>query len=257
MLALAASLAAAFPATGAFAQDGGEHGMSYESLRHLPDLAGGWVPAAFPFDQEATPSGRSPVPPQVRPEAAERARAFRESVLSGGGVERGYCAPAAFAGRLPMNGGGALEILFNPGRITIAVESGLVRRIYLRPTDMLEESRGGSSIGRWEGASLVVETKGMSRAASFLPGVPLGGGARSVERFSLRDPDTLQVETTLTAPDVLTAPLTSTLVYRRARDRVFTEFDICVMDDRSFDDASQQERFDATPPADLPPPPAG
>jgi hypothetical protein len=56
---------------------------------------------------------------------------------------------------------------------------------------------------------------------------------------------------------VLTGPLKAVNRYKRARDRTYTGFDICVQGDHSFDGASKAERFDATPPADLPPLPTG
>ena len=58
-----------------------------------------------------------------------------------------------------------------------------------------------------------------------------------------------------TAPAVLTEPLTARMQYRRAPDRVFTDFDTCVETDRSLDRTTGLDRFDKTPPADLPPPP--
>ena len=111
------------------------------------------------------------------------------------------------------------------------------------------------SIGRWEGGTLVVETTGLTPGALLVPGVPIGRGARVSERIFLAERDILTIETTTVAPEVLAVPLRSVNRYRRDRTRPFTEFDTCVAGDRSFDAASRQERFDATPPADLPPPP--
>jgi hypothetical protein len=76
-----------------------------------------------------------------------------------------------------------------------------------------------------------------------------------LERFSLVDANTLRIESTLVAPAVLTMPLKSQQQYRRAPDRVFTDFDTCVEGDRSVDRTTGRDRFDKTPPADLPPPP--
>jgi len=140
----------------------------------------------------------------------------------------------------------------------MAIESGLVRRIYLQdkpPAGSLDESRGGTSIGRWEGATLVVETTGLDSKARIALGSTLGPGARVLERFSLVDAATLRIESTLIAPAVLDKPLSTQQQYRRARDRVFTDFDPCVDGDRSVDSATGRDRFDKTPPADLPPPP--
>jgi hypothetical protein len=245
-------------------------GTTYESLKEWPDFSGGWVPLTALFSSSAAaaapdtlPTGRingTPLPRELKPELAARAASDLKQLLAGAPVERGYCEPRTFAGLLPMNAGGSLEILFTPGRVTLATESGLVRRIYLRDTPVpgaLEESRTGTSIARWEGRTLVVVTTGISRNALLVGRIAVGTGARVVERISLQDANTLEVKSTITAPEVLTAPMTAVNRYQRARDRVFTEFDVCVQGDRAFDEASKGERFDATPPADLPPPPTG
>jgi hypothetical protein len=91
----------------------------------------------------------------------------------------------------------------------MAVEAGYVRRIYLRdqpPAGALDVSRSGTSIGRWEDATLVVETTGLDPKAQVVPGSVLGRNASVVERIALVDADTLEIEATLTAPDVLESP---------------------------------------------------
>jgi hypothetical protein len=241
-------------------------GMTYESLQSFPKLAGSWTPIGPPFvlapprpgTERAPPPSPCELPIAYKPEVADRCR---QALALGAVAERGpdYCARQFFTGRPPQRAGGAFEILFTPGRVTMAVESGLVRRIYLRdepPSGALDVSRSGTSIGRWDGATLVVETAGLDPTAPLVPGTTLGPDARVVERITLVDADTLSIEATLTAPAVLAAPLTSGMQYRRAPDRVFTDFDTCVDGDRSFDRTTGQDRFDKTPPADLPPPPA-
>ena len=244
---------------------GAQPGMTYESLKDLPDFSGGWVPITSLFvtspSNGPVPAGnstRTPIPRELKPEIAAQAASDMKQLLAGERVDRGYCEAPAFPGRLPMNAGGSLEVLFNPGRVTISTESGLVRRIYVRDTPLpaaLEESRAGSSIAHWEGRTLVVTTTGMNRNARLVGRIGVGGGARAVERILLSDANTLEIESTITAPQVLTAPLKTVNRYERARNRVFTEFDVCVAGDRSFDEADKAERFDATPPPDLPPPP--
>lgn len=245
-------------------------GMSYESLENLPNFAGSWTPLTSPFVlPPATPTAeRASAPTPEALCAAAAPQEFKPDVLTrcrqaleqqGAEVRgRSYCQQQTFMGPPPAGAGGAFEILFTPGRVTMAIESGLVRRIYMRdkpPAGSLDVSRSGTSIGRWEGATLVVETIGLDPNAPIVPGSTLGPGAHVLERFSLVDADTLRIESTLVAPAVLTIPLTSQKQYRRARDRVFTDFDTCVEGDRSFDRAAGHDRFDKTPPADLPPPP--
>lgn len=246
---------AAWPLMGAAAQD--EPDASYSSLQALPDLGGTWLPTVGPFG-DGGGTARLPLPPELKPEAAEAATRFRNDLLAGAALDRGYCRPAAFGGRMPINAGGAFEILYTPGRVTVAVENGLVRRIYLRdepPPGALTASRGGTSVGRWEDGALVVRTTGLDPQAWFLSGLPIGEGAEVSERFVLEEPELLAIETTTIAPEILAAPLTTVLRFRRARERPFTEFDICVPDDRSYDAESAREQFDMTPPSDLPPPP--
>ena len=238
---------------------------TYASLQDLPDLDGPWtrlgppfvLPPPRPGTAPITPPSQCDLPSAVKPDVASRCRAALDPRT--GGAPREYCERQYFVGRPPQRGGGAFEILYTPGRVTMAVESGLVRRIYLRdtpPANSLDESRSGTSIGRWDGKTLVVETSGLDPSAPFVPGSALGPGARVVERITLVDNDTLRIEATITAPAVLTAPLTSEMQYRRAPDRVFTDFDTCVDDDRSLDRTTGLDRFDKTPPADLPPPPS-
>jgi len=267
---LAAAIGSTLLSAFAFGATASAPGMTYESLKDLPDFSGGWVPISGLFAVPSTatangpiPSGipgSTPLPRELKPEIAARAAQDLKQLLSGAMIERGYCEPPTFGGRLPMNAGGSLEILFTPGRVTIATESGLVRRLYVRdtaPPGALEESRTGLSLARWEGRTLVVTTTRINRDAKLVGRIGIGANARVVERLSLKDANTLEVESTVTAPEVLTGPLKGVNRYKRARDRLFTEFDICVQGDRSFDAASKAERFDATPPPDLPPPPPG
>jgi hypothetical protein len=257
LLRLSLAVAAVLFTSGVWERASAATEAEYASLAGLPKLTGMWLPEIYPFVETAPAPGQQPLPPGLKPAAAARVQAYREALMAGEAVERDYCVPKTFSGRLPMNVGGVIEVLFNPGRVTIGTEAGLVRRIYLMDSapEMLEESRAGISIGRWEGSALIVETAGMLPTAWLLPGLPVGAGARSVERFSLMDDDRLMVETTLTAPDVLDAPVNLINRYRRAPGRVFTEFDTCPGFDRSFDEANRIEQFNATPPPDLPPPP--
>ncbi len=239
-------------------------GMTYESLKDLPDFSGWWssqlnAPRSVP--RPAAP------PPPLKPEVAARAKEIRQKMAAGvdpadlvGERPLKYCGPPVFVG---SNGGldDYFEILFTPGRVTIASELGLVRRIKLddRPLPAeIDESDSGTSVGHWEGQTLVVETGGIKHdyRLNSLGAGSLGRNVRIVERISLREPDVLQIVTRTTAPDVYTAPYETTSLYRRDRTHVFQEVSLCVDHDRTVDKATSRERFDMTPPADLPPPPS-
>lgn len=182
-------------------------------------------------------------------------------------ADRGFCAPATFTGPLgygvtPMSIFPVkFEILASTGRLTLIDEMGLIRRLYLRttpPPDALDESNAGTSIARWDGSQLVVQTTGLNPAARVIigtTGTELGRNARIEERISLPQPDMLQIVTTVTAPELYAAPVTTTNRYRRDAQGTMLEISTCAPDDRSFDLATGNERFDATPPRDLPPPP--
>jgi hypothetical protein len=137
-----------------------------------------------------------------------------------------------------------------------------VRRIYTDGTAMptnLDASNTGTSIGRWEGDTLVIETRGINPAASYPApqqgAVPIGENVQITERISLVDDDTLQFDIVTVAPDILREPDRRTRRYSRVRKPMANEITFCAEYDRSLDPATGAQRFDLTPPADLPPPP--
>jgi hypothetical protein len=173
-----------------------------------------------------------------------------------------YCRPLQFTG---SSGGfpDAVEFLFTPGRVTITNEMGLIRRIYTDgrtlPNDP-DATNTGTSIGRWEGQTLVAATVGIDPAALY-PGpaqgaVPIGAGARITERIFLTAAGTLQFDIVTEAPEVLTEPDRRTRIYSRLPKTAASEMTFCAENDRSIEPGSGRQRFDMTPPADLPPPPA-
>ena len=230
----------------------------------LPDFSGWWV-LETPMDGEfPLPFSDAPYKPEIARGVEGLREAFRQAKLPdladlGVDQRRTYCVPPRFAG---FNGGfeDSVEFLFTPGRVTITNEAGLIRRIALDAPlpASVEESNAGTAVAHWEGQTLVVETTGTHRKAMvgfFSPGPNVG----YVERISLREPDVLQIALRITAPDVLTKPYETTLVYRRDRQHVFHDGplspDSCVDDDPSIDPATGKQRLDMTPPPDLPPPP--
>ena len=76
----------------------------------------------------------------------------------------------------------------------------------------------GTSRGRWEGDTLVVETKNFSNETSLRGSSP---NLQLVERFTLVDPETLQYEYTVTDPTTWTKPWTVQMPMRKTDDRIF------------------------------------
>jgi hypothetical protein len=241
------------------AQTGGTsdaaRGMTYASLAQLPDFSGWWY---WQLPESGPPYPFMGAP--FKPEVVEALQQFLAQLGTDVDINAGpstYCRPPRFFG---YNGGftEAVEFLFTPGRVTITNESGLIRRVDLDDKELPANpvaTNVGTSVGRWEGNTLVVETRGIKGGARFFWGSDVGTGVRVLERMTLKGPDTLEIRMHVTAPDALTAPFENTLLYRRDDDHAFAEGTSCAEDDRSVDVKTGQQRFDMTPPPDLPPPP--
>ena len=217
----------------------------------LPDWSGWWHSGSV-VDEWAIN------PPPLTPGILERFRTERREDLDPDPLR--YCRRPGFTG---YSGGlESVEFLITPGRVTLLNESGLIRRIYTDGRSMpadLSDTSTGTSVGHWEGQTLVVETAGIAPATKYPAanwgGMPVGNDVRITERISLKN-KTLQFEIVTIAPDVLTAPDRRTRVYTRWPVHEAREVNYCVDVDRAVDPATGHQRFDMTPPADLPPPPA-
>jgi hypothetical protein len=172
-----------------------------------------------------------------------------------------YCRPSQFVG---YSGGFAesLEFLFSPGRVTLTNEIGLIRRIYTdgRPLPAnADATNTGTSVGHWEGKTLVVETTGINPAAPYPQPIsgskPIGKNVRITERISLTSENKLRFDVVTVAPELFLAPDRRTRIYSRVPKNAANEISFCVDFDRSIDATSGKQRFDMTAPADLPPPP--
>ena len=244
------------------------------SAQQLPDWSGWWeIEGGYEAVRAASQSGgRSSNgngvfaavanPDLFQPEARQIVVAGRvPGADPGGGVK--YCVPHRFNGG--FNGGltNDVEFLLMPQRLTITNGDGLLRRIPIdgRPLrENPEPSNGGTSVGRWEGDTLVIETIGLYPDTTFpMPSTPylppIGENVHVVERLWLNEQDQLVIDSVLTAPQLLTAPLSFTTVYQRDPGYVYRDHDICSLNDRSVDHETGFEHFDLTPPDDLPPPP--
>jgi hypothetical protein len=221
----------------------------------LPDWSGWWM-LDKPFTDELARA-----PPPMKPADWARFRAVRRDDTDPDPAR--YCRPQQFVG---YSGGfaEAVEILFTPGRATLTNEMGLIRRIYTNGIPLPKTSDGatntGFSVGHWEGQTLVVETVAINPEARYpLPtqgAMPIGKHAPITERISLQDSNTLRFEVTTVAPGLFVKPDKRVRNYTRVPKKTTAhEITFCSEHDRSIDPASGKQRFDMTPPADLPPPP--
>jgi hypothetical protein len=230
-------------------------GTSYASLAELPDWSGWWLADAAATAQEKLAS-------QPPPFSAQAARARSTSLAADSLPPMAYCRPREFTGQ---SGGftEAMELLFTPGRVTLTTERGLLRRIYTdgRPMpEALEYTNTGTSIGHWEGDTLVVETAGIDPRVHYpdrsIGGIPIGENVVIHERIYLVDENTLRIDIETIAPDIFTMSDRRSQLYRRLSKTMANEISWCSEDDRSMDPTTGQERFDTTPPPGLPPPPS-
>jgi hypothetical protein len=76
----------------------------------------------------------------------------------------------------------------------------------------------GTSRGRWEGDTLVVETKGFKGETSFRGSSP---NLHLVEKFTRTDNDTLVYQFTATDPSTWVRPWTAEILLRRTDDQIF------------------------------------
>lgn len=199
----------------------------YAALAKLPDWSGAWDPMFM-----RPPPGTAPAePPKLTPKyAAQYAKYMAENRTTPGlnfVSDVANCVPPGLP--VSMQWPYPIEFLFTPGRVTILIESDhLVRRIYTDGRPMPKDpdpTYQGTSIGHWEGNTLVVDTEAILPSTSPLEGIS-GHSAKFhvTERIRLVKPDLLAITTTRVDPQVFLQPYTTTFYYQRHRDWQLMEY---------------------------------
>jgi hypothetical protein len=204
----------------------------YAELERLPDWSGVWT-------MGVAGGARPPSTPKLTPAAQERLDAFRAKQAAEGvdQTRQIRCIPPGMPGimRQPY----PLEILFTPGRVTIFAETyAQTRRIYTDGRALPEDPDfffNGNSVGRWEGDTLIVDTVGFSPLTEITAGVPHSEQMRILEKFWASASGVLNVETTITDPDVLAEPLVTMTSYRKEPTWEIREY-VCEENNRLVDD---------------------
>ncbi|MXO94571.1 hypothetical protein GRI62_13285 [Erythrobacter arachoides] len=198
----------------------------YADVTGWPDFTGVWDPdrsALFGRD------GRIVVTPKLTPAAQAQLDAFRARQASEGVDQfmQVHCIPPGMPGimRQPY----PIEFLFSPGRVTVFAETySQARRITVDPGRTLPTDPdplfNGTSVGHWEGDTLVVDTVGFNPYVTYMAGVTPSGQMRIHEHFWLSADDVLWVQTTITDPGVLAEPFVQTIAYRRQPDWEIREY---------------------------------
>ena len=203
-----------------------------------PAPRGAGAPAAAPQAGGAAPRGGAAGRgaggrgggAQLTPEYEAKRAAYKAPEDS----ETANCLPPGMPGIMTQPY--PMEFLITPGKVTIITEAYTqVRHIYTDGRKLPAEPDPhyfGTSVGRWEGDTLVVETVGFGPNTNIVAGVGHSDKMKIVERFRLADPDNMSIETTITDPVVLLAPLTTTSNLRRHREWTITEY-ICEENNRN------------------------
>jgi hypothetical protein len=149
------------------------------------------------------------------------------------------------------------EFLFTPGQVTIIGELyRMVRHIYTDGRPLPKDpdpSFWGTSVGHWEGDTLVAETVGLLPQTDVIPGsgiekrLPHSDKMKLIERFRLLDPDTMQIKTTIIDPVVFTRPYTTSWILKRHPTWTIDEY-ICEQNNRNSVTVSGKAEVDTIPP---------
>ena len=175
----------------------------------------------------------------MQPWAVERLKTNRAGMPlnEGGQNERNtalypYCLPENMPRVMTI---GAFEVVHAPDRLFLLHERNHnVRRIYLdgkRHLDGMAPTFLGTSHGRWDGDTLVVETGNILSLDGYawldMLAHPFSDSLRVVERFRRLAPDKLQIDFLFEDPGAYTRPWTGLKTYQLQTDWEITEFIIC------------------------------
>jgi hypothetical protein len=122
---------------------------------------------------------------------------------------------------LPILYNNHYQIVQSPGYVMILVEmvhDARIIRIDDEPLPAVWQPWMGDSIGRWEGETLVVETRNFHPLQSFRGS---GAGFHTVERFTRVGPDTINYSVTVNDPETFTAPWTAEIPMLLTQDQMF------------------------------------
>lgn len=219
---------------------------NYAALNQLPDWGGIWI-----LNRGAPGSAPPAAVPKLKGEYKTRYEDWRREVLANDGVEkrtRSNCSPPGMP-RIMQLAQYPYEFIFSPGRVTIVQEAWMqIRTVWtdgrLHSEDA-DPSYMGDAVGRWEGDTLVIETKGILEDLVFATGAPHSANFKVTERIRLdpANPDILTNTLTMEDPDALEEPYTATVSYRRDRYGVLFEFQ-CSENDRNPVNEHGETQFD-------------
>lgn len=182
-----------------------------------PDFTGVWTSYTEPGQGgRGRGGGRGGGGLPLTEEAQKKVAAYRALVGPTSDTPGGYCLGTGMPGSMLGSGGYPMEIHQRPEQLVIVYEAhSEIRRVYLgdrivRPEDRIP-SRNGTSSGRWEGDTLVVETTHLREQVDQQ--YAHSADARIIERYQLttgvKGEQVLVAEMTMTDPAFYTEPVTT------------------------------------------------
>lgn len=244
-----AVLAVSLLSGGALAQGGAggaagvDRAQAYAAIARLPAFEGVWQADRGSVTALRAAEGKAPLTPQARAmvDAYEAAKERGENLQH----EGANCMPVGMPGvmRYPY----PIEIIYSPGKVNIVIEThSQVRSIHTDGRPLPEDPDplfNGSSVGHWEGDTLVVDTNGLSPQISLIAGLHPTENTRISERMHLESPDHLVIETTITDAALFTAPFVTTMGYKLEPSWEIREY-ICQENNRDAADAEGRPSMD-------------
>ncbi len=238
----------------------------WAALGKLPDFTGVWeeplgatdlvVPPGAKKSADKTtarskfPSFRMPPRPDLTPEWAAKVQALRAHAAEDN--PQANCLPNGMPAI--MGEPYPYEFLMTPGQVTIIGEAyRMIRHIYTDGRPLPKDPTPtfwGTSVGHWEGNTLVAETVGFVPGTHLAMGIPHSNKMKIIERFQLTDPNTMQIKTTVIDPVALTQPYTTTRIMKRYPNWTIDEY-ICEQNNRNSVTSNGKAEVDTIPP---PPP---
>jgi hypothetical protein len=184
-----------------------------------PDLSGLWTRRSR-VNTSFTPVDAAPVDAVVR----QRNENFQKDSM------RAQCLPEGpgylFAGGPDLNW--AMSKLIQTPALVVILHADLTyRQIHMDGRALEAEpnpSWMGYSVGRWEGDTLVVESRGFNDRTWLAQGYPHTEGLRTIERYRRTDFGHLSLEVELHDPTLYTAPWKATIQAELAADTELLEY---------------------------------
>jgi carboxypeptidase family protein len=170
-------------------------GAAPRTLDGKPDLSGAWLPSA---DLEPEPTPFQPWADAL----------FKERANHAGEDPRGRCLPT---GVVRMHAFDLVKYVQTPALLIMLMEGGIPgsRQVYLdgrSHPEHLEPTWLGHSVGKWEGDTLVVDTKGFNDKGWLDGGRPQTEQLHVIERYRRVDLGHMELEITIDDSGAYTRP---------------------------------------------------